>query len=227
MIKTFFTKVINKILFHLKALQKVLSYFFYKIKSYIKFKSSKKKITKINLCSGPILLPNYLNIDKYTGADLVWDLGKNFPPIKNGSVDVLICISSINYFTRTRGKEIIKDVYRVLKPGGIARFATQDLKLISEKYINNDKTFFFQKLPNGNERFKGKTMCDKINSWFYGYRTPGGTGKYFYDYETLALLFKEAGFSLIENKNFKESRIKEIDIIDNRQDQMFFLEAIK
>jgi len=220
-------KIKNKIDYTTRPPRQSLSYLIHRTTTYIAFKLSKKKFDKINLCSGPVLLPDYLNIDKGVGVDLVWDLSKSFPPIKPNSIDILVCISSINYFTRARGKEIIEQVYRILKPGGIARFGTQDLRLIVEKYINQDEAFFFQKRPDGNDRFKGKTMCDKINSWFYGYKTAGGTGKYFYDYETLELLFKESGFGMVERKNFRESRIKDIEKIDNREDQMFFLEAIK
>ena len=94
-------------------------------------------------------------------------------------------------------------------------------------YVVKDTDFFFQKLTNGDERFEGKTMGDKFNSWFYGYLTGGGPTKYFYDYETLADLFISAGFSVVEKKKYMDSRLKEIKSIDNREDQMFFLEAVK
>jgi predicted SAM-dependent methyltransferase len=187
-----------------------------------------KKINKINIGSGMISLPEYCNLDIYTQADLIIDLERKLLPFKDNSIDVAVCISTINYFTRKRGEEIIKDTFRVLKPGGIARFGVQDLKLIVTKYINNDREFFFQKLPDGRERFTGATIADKINSWFYGYACGKNRGgKYFYDYETLALLFKEAGFSKIENKKYQESAIPNITAIDNRPEQMFFLEAVK
>lgn len=207
--------------------------YFYKIKSFIKFYVIKfglnsKKINGINLGSGSILLDGYCNIDIYWGSNLIIDLEKKLLPFHNNSIDTVVCTSVINYFTRKRGEEIIKEAYRVLKPGGIARFSTQDLELIASKYINKDTSFFFQKLPNGKDRFVGETIGDKFNSWFYGYEVAKGKGvKYFYDFETLALIFKKAGFSKIENKKYLDSKIKNIELIDNRPDQMFFLEAIK
>lgn len=197
--------------------------------NYYRFKCNiKSPPRKINLCGGSLIIEKYYNVDIGPWSDLILDLGKKPIPFKDNSAEIVLCISAINYFTRKKGAEIIKDVYRVLKSGGIARFAVQDLLEISKKYVNRDENFFFQKLPNGAERFKGVTMADKINSWFYGYKTIGGkTCKYFYDFETLALLFKEAGFSKIERKKYRESLIPEIDKIDNRPDQMFFLEAIK
>ncbi len=187
-----------------------------------------KKWRKINLCGGSVLIDGYCNVDLSPHADLHIDLERQLLPFSDSSVEIVICISSINYFSRARGEEIIEEVYRVLKQGGIARFASQDLEAIAKKYINKDRGFFFQKLPDGRERFAGETMADKINSWFYGYETTGGkSGKYFYDYETLETLFRKTGFSKVEQKGYRESDIEHIDTIDNREDQMFFLEARK
>ncbi len=187
-----------------------------------------EKYKKINLCGGGVVIPEYVDVDLYSTADINIDLEKKLLPFRSNSVDAVVCVSAINYFTRDRGQKIIKDVFRILKSGGIARFASQDLRNIAEKYVKNDKDFFFQKLSNGRERFQGKTMADKINSWFYGYKTTGEKScKYFYDFETLAIIFKEIGFSKVVEKKYKQSDISEINKIDNRPEQMFFLEATK
>jgi predicted SAM-dependent methyltransferase len=183
--------------------------------------------SKINLCSGTIKVPGYCSIDLVLSADLILDLSKVKLPFKNGSIDAAICISGINYFSRLQGEKLVNETYRVLKLGGIARFAVQDLKSLTRKYVEEDYDFFFQKLPNGKERFDGSTLGDKFVSWFYGYPTAGGPCKYFYDYESLAYIFHDAGFSIVEQKSYLESRLSEIDKIDNRPDQMFFLEAVK
>ena len=71
-------------------------------------------------------------------------------------------------------------------------------------------------------------MGDKFNAWFYGYKTHGGKHcKYFYDFDSLYVLFKKAGFTVIEKKEYLESIITNIALIDNRPEQMFFLEAVK
>lgn len=187
----------------------------------------KNNISKVNLCSGLQNIPGYLKVDFEKNADLVLNLNKGKLPFKSNSLDVVICISAINYFTKQRGQEIVKEVYRVLKKNGTTRFATQDLEKIAKLYIDKDLDFFFKKLPNGKDRFEGKTMSDKFNSWFYGYQSGGNFCQYFYDFETLEGLFKEAGFCKIDRKNYLESSIEHIDLIDNREDQMFFLEAKK
>jgi hypothetical protein len=121
----------------------------------------------------------------------------------------------------------VNEAYRVLKAGGIARFGVQDMESIARRYVERDEQFFFQTLPNGQERFEGATLGDKFAAWFYGYAIKGVPCQYFYDYESLAHLFKVAGFSVIEKRAFQDSRLESIQMIDNRPDQMFFLEAVK
>ncbi|MBN1755108.1 class I SAM-dependent methyltransferase [bacterium] len=187
-----------------------------------------RRYDKVNLCSGSILLSGYWNIDLFPGADFMADLEKSLLPFPDNSMSVVVCISSINYFSRERGSAIIKDVRRILKPGGIARFASQDLQLIARKYLERDRDFFFEKLPDGQDRYPGATFGDKFNAWFYGYQTSQGKHcRYFYDYESLEVLFREAGFKVVEQRVYMDSRLPDIEKIDNRPEQMFFLEAVK
>lgn len=184
--------------------------------------------TKINLCSGWNVLADYWNVDIEPKADLILDLEKSLLPFKNNSMDVVVCISAINYFTRKRASRVIKEVFRVLKSGGITRFGVQDLRVLAQKYLERDEKFFFEKLPNGQDRFPGLTFADKFNQWFFGFPSYGGkTSKYVYDFESLSVLFREAGFSQIEEKGFSESCLFDVKKIDNRPEQMFFLEAKK
>jgi MoaA/NifB/PqqE/SkfB family radical SAM enzyme/predicted SAM-dependent methyltransferase len=189
--------------------------------------SFSEEVIKINLCSGPRKIDGYINIDITPNSDLVLDLEENLLPFEDNSVDQLICMSAINYFSRERAIEIIKDVYRVLKTGGIVRFGVQDLQLLAKKYLEKDEKFFFEKLDNGQDRFPGDTFADKFNEWFYGFPSLGKHCKYVYDYNSLAFLFNKSGFDVIEQREYLDSRLDEVELIDNRPEQMFFLEAIK
>ena len=184
-------------------------------------------VHRINLCCGPQKVPGYCGIDLWLGADMVVNLAKRDLPFRTATLEAAVCTSGINYFSRTQAQFLIREVWRVLKPGGIARFSVQDMKLIAQHYVDNDVRFFFQKLPDGKQRFEGPTIGDIFVSWFYGYVTAGGPSRYAYDYESLAYLFREAGFSVIERRAYLDSRLDHIDKIDNRPEQMFFLEAVK
>lgn len=190
-----------------------------------RLRSGEVSVSAVNLCSGPQAVPGYFSVD-LVGANLNVDLEESLLPFANDSIDRVVCMSAINYFTRERGELIVADIYRILKPGGIFRMGVQDLNEIAKRYVQRDKKFFFQQL-NGRDRFEGVTYADKFNAWFYGYRSNNATCKYMYDYETLTLICENVGFSTIERKNFMESRLAHIEMIDNRPDQMFFLEAVK
>jgi predicted SAM-dependent methyltransferase len=183
---------------------------------------------KVNLCNGNVRVEGYTNIDICGDPDILIDLEERLLPFAVNSVEVLVCNGAIGYFTQSRAQEIIKDIFRVLIPGGVTRFGTQDLIMLMRKYIECDYDFYFAKLDNGKDRFPGRTYCEKLNEWFYGhYSGKGKHCKYVYDYETLKLLFGEAGFSQIEKMNYQRSRIHEVNQIDNRREQFFYLEAIK
>jgi MoaA/NifB/PqqE/SkfB family radical SAM enzyme/predicted SAM-dependent methyltransferase len=181
----------------------------------------------VNLCCGSIVIPGFINIDAMPGGDMQIDLERELLPFPDQSIDAVVCISAINYFSYQRGREIVADVYRVLKPGGVARFATQDLRLLALRYLERDDSFYFQKLADGRTRFPGETFCDKLNEFFYGFNSGPKHCKYVYDPESLSLHFTAAGFKVIREKPFRESAIPGAERFDNRPEQMFFLEAVK
>ncbi len=186
-----------------------------------------RDIRKVNLACGSQKVPGYFGIDLVDGADLRLDLAKMDLPFPAASIETVVCMSAINYFTRPRARQLVREMHRVLRPGGVCRVGVQDMRWLAERYLRGDKEFFFQKLPDGRERFEGPTIGDKFAAWFYGYAIGDYQCEYFYDFESLAYLFREAGFGVIERKAYRESWIAEVGDLDNRADQMFFLEAIK
>lgn len=182
---------------------------------------------KVNLCCGSYVLPGWVNID-YGCGDIHLDLSREAIPLPDGSVDTLVCMSAINYFTRERALEIVRDVRRVMKPGGLVRFGVQDLESLARRYLEKDSAFYFQKLPDGRDRFPGRTFADKFNEFFYGFSAgPGIHCRYVYDFEALKSLFQEAGFEDVLRRGFQDSADPQLVSLDNRPEQMFFLEARK
>ena len=70
--------------------------------------------------------------------------------------------------------------------------------------------------------------CTSFNAYFYDYSNAAGKHcKYVYDYITLERLFVEVGFRAVMQRKYLDSNIEEVKQIDNRPEQMFFLEAVK
>lgn len=118
-----------------------------------------RAIRKLNLCSGTQRVPGYFGIDMLDGADLRLDLAAMNLPFADASVDTVVCMSAINYFTRPRARELAREMHRVLRAGGVCRVGVQDMKALAERYVRGDREFFFQKLPDGRER-AGSRKCD-------------------------------------------------------------------
>lgn len=186
-----------------------------------------RQILKVNLACGTQRVPGYFGVDLVDGADLRLDLSNMDLPFPASSVEAVVCMSAINYFTRPRALQLVREMHRVLRAGGVCRVGVQDMKSLAERYVRGDTEFFFQKLPDGRDRFEGPTIGDKFAAWFYGYAVGAHRCEYFYDYESLAHLFRQAGFSQVERKAYRQSRLGEVAQLDNRADQMFFLEAVK
>jgi predicted SAM-dependent methyltransferase len=186
-----------------------------------------QRIRKVNLCSGSQKVPGYFAVDSIAGADLRIDLSTMNLPFADSSLEIVVCMSAINYFKRERAKELVREIHRALQPGGVCRVGVQDLRSLAERYVRGDDEFFCQKLPDGRDRFEGPTIGDKFVAWFYGYAIGSNRCQYFYDFDSLAYLFREAGFRIVERKEYRESRIDEVQQLDNRPEQMFFLEAVK
>lgn len=206
-------KIIKKIIINLYTL------------SYLIIK--KKAKSKINLASGDQRIPGYINLDYSLSADIPINLNWGCLPFKDDTVEVVVCTSAINYFTKERARIIISETYRVLKIGGVVRFSTQDLRVISRAYVDHNIDLFKKQRKLTMDCKNNETDCDIFNEWISGYPTLGGRCKYIWDYETLEIIFHEVGFKEIKKMNYMESKIIEINQIDNRQDQMFYLEAVK
>ena len=182
---------------------------------------------KINLCCGSTNVDGWINIDCVPSADIAINLECDLLPFADNSIDAVVCMSAINYFTFERGLEIVADVFRVLRPGGIARFGTQDLRVLVQHYLDNNTGYWKQRLPQGSQRFPGATLGAKLNAYWTGFEAGGHPCKVVYDYETLERIFRNAGFEEVQQLPFKTSSVADLAGLDNRPEQMFFLEAVK
>lgn len=194
------------------------------LRKWLSMKRQKRhpKIKKINLGGGSLSIDGYINIDRCKEADIVHDI-LNPLPIESDSVEVIVMSHALNYFSYEEAKFVVAEIYRVLQKGGIIRASFPDLRIFAKAYVENDIDFLFQKLPTGEDRFVGKTIGDKFISEAYFY---GGV-KYFFDFESAAEIFKEAGFKQIKKCQYRKSKIPEIDKIDNRPELSCYLEAVK
>jgi predicted SAM-dependent methyltransferase len=161
------------------------------------FKKAINKITKKQ--NGPIMLnvgcgtdykKGWVNVDNNSdnnikNLDLNWDL-RNPLPYDDNSVDYIFNEHLVEHLEVDEARTVIKDLMRVLKPGGVLRIAMPNLEEVVDQYkklpISKDPTI---------KRFKLtyiKTRAERINIAFreWGH-------KWLYDPEELRRRLKEAG----------------------------------
>ena len=94
---------------------------------------------KLNLGCGLDKRPGYINIDvrEEVKPDLVWDLHYVPLPFPDNSVEEVIAKDVIEHVSWRRVEALLKDIYRILKPGGRLYVQVPDLEAIAKKVILN------------------------------------------------------------------------------------------
>lgn len=145
---------------------------------------------KLNLGCGPHAMKGWLNYDVDPGLnrmDIVpFDLSLGKLPHTDSSVDFIFSEHFIEHITRDQGLKLLKECYRVLKPGGVLRLSTPDLETLIRSYMN---WLHMGELPDKPEIWHPKSPCAMVNE---GMRYWGH--QYLYDRHDLENVLVEAGF---------------------------------
>lgn len=160
-------------------------------------------MNKLHACCGPIKLEGWFNLDrgKEFDTDICADLLQTH--FDENTFDVIYCCHGFEHFSYpTDAVELLNRFYRWLKPNGILRIAVPDLELAVKAYVNGgDLRFLYGNDFKGyyHKDTKGERLNFFIRSWEH---------QFTFDFETLSLLFEDAGFKNIQKKNANESLIE-------------------
>lgn len=152
-------------------------------------------MAKLHLGCGPRLLPGWINIDYILGADVMLDLRRPIP-LGNESVDYVFSEDFIEHLTFQAGSALLAECARVLKPGGVLRLVTPDLRVLAASYLErSERTFKWYR-----DNFPGIfTYAQMFNS---GMRAWGH--RFLYDEECLTEVLENSGFD-VTRREFNQS----------------------
>ena len=164
-----------------------------------------KEFSKLHLACGNRILPGWANIDLIGPHTVIkHNLTRRFP-ISDGCIEYIFNEHFIEHVTREDARKILNQCFRVLRPGGVLRITTPDLRNLVDAYLKND-------LERWNSvEFHPGTGCQLVNegmrSWDH---------KFLYDLEELTLLLKEVGFNEITSCQWRESSHHDLQALENR-----------
>lgn len=171
---------------------------------------------KLNLGCGTLPLDGWCNMDLYgLPADVYWNITKKLP-FKDNSVDAIFHEHVMEHIDAWDGYHFIKDSYRALKPGGILRIVMPDASRYISSYFDPQHKFMNKWRPGR------PTPMIVLQEEFYGF-----SHKAIYDFETLELFCKIAGFKDIQQKSFGDSLIEPHPDCEWRITDSFYTEMVK
>lgn len=163
-------------------------------------------------------------------------------PFKDSTVDYIYTSHFIEHLPRFQTVKLLVECKRILRPGGILRICVPDMKLLAEKYVQNDKQFFLEiddsdsigvddRLSNltdlfvqhfyGFDSWSKPTLIQKIQRRFIRGHL------WMYDYESLERLLYAAGFSNVRPCEHGKGQVPDIEYLDIHKIGSLFIEAAK
>lgn len=166
-----------------------------------KLKSVKQKDLLINFGCGEKTQENWINIDaSYNPNTYYYDLREKLP-FQNGQVKHIHCEHFLEHLEFDLGQSFLTECYRILAENGTIRIIVPDAGKYLAAYLENQEDFFTKLVNLGGTQKPMKTRIEIINQMF----RMGGDHKFAWDYETLELYLKEAGFKDVQKSVYGES----------------------
>ena len=179
---------------------------------------SSDSLRKLHLGCGSVTPEGWVNSDVRPGpgVDLVADLVKGLP-VKDESFDAVVSIHALCELGVWDQVPVLKEIHRVLVPGGVLRLSLPDLDINIRQYqARNQKHFELY-------------MWDTLAGNFITQVLWHSTVRCFYTKEFIEELLKKAGFSQVHHVSFgsTSTRWPALASLDNRPQESLFVEAVK
>ena len=157
---------------------------------------------KLHFGCGPRILPGWVNIDgwHFPGIDFATDLRQSLP-FSDTSCQLIFTEHVFEHIDSEFRLPVLRELLRVLQPGGTLRIVVPDCEQFVNAYIKHDIAWFQAGLgwPAGG--------ADGLNNVFTRH-----THRVIDDWESLSAALRKVGFSHVERSSFNASAIPELRI---------------
>lgn len=170
-----------------------------------KLKRLYSKNEPINLVfgCGDTSYKDWLGVDCFFSdkVEFVLDLRRKLP-FNSGSVDLCYSEHFIEHLWQKEVANHLSEVFRLLKPGGRYRVVVPAALRFVERYVANDSAFFALAFP------WAQRPMDAVRDIIYF----AGDHRSLFDFDELAYLAKQTGFSIVKESSVNNSEIEQMRI---------------
>jgi predicted SAM-dependent methyltransferase len=162
---------------------------------------------RLHLGCGENLLPGWANVD-LIGFDGVipWNLARPLP-VDSGTVDLIYSEHFIEHITLAQAGAWLADCHRVLRPGGVIRISTPDLRTLIAAYQRKSIDDW------ADVDWRPASPCKLVNE---GMRLWGH--EFIFDLEEITAQLTAVGFSRVERRGWHDSPHAELRGLECRPD---------
>jgi SAM-dependent methyltransferase len=172
----------------------------------------------LHLGCGPHAQSSWLNLDarRARGVDVVADLRQGLP-LRDRAFECAVAIHVLQDLPYLELEGALREIYRVLRSGGVLRLGLPDLERAIDAYRRHDARYFH--VPDADARSIGRKLVAQI-IWYGSVRTP-------FTYDFIAELLGDCGFWRVRRCAFGHtaSALPELAALDNRPRESLFVEA--
>lgn len=152
------------------------------------------------------------------GIDISCDIREGLP-VEDASFHYVVSIHALPMISYPDLVPVLQELRRVLKPGGVLRLALPDVDRGIRAYQAGRRDYFL--IPDEDVRSLGGKFI--VHMLWYGYSVTLFTSDFIEE------LLNKAGFSRVTHCQFRQtaSEWPEIVMLDNRENESLFVEAVK
>lgn len=146
----------------------------------------------LDIGCGPTIDPKFINVDYIwrPGIDICWDVTKGLP-LDSGRVRGIFTEHCLEHLPFKAMPLVLKEFYRVLKPGGRLRIIVPDVEVYLTRYVDMKRGSHDVSLPYAAEdQVDGfYTPALSVNRIFYSHGH-----QFIYDFDIFKYLLEKIGF---------------------------------
>lgn len=156
-----------------------------------------QKGLRLHLGCGPNYKEGWVNVDLGDHVDLALDIRRELP-FADDSCKIIYSEHVFEHIDYPQpALSLLAELYRVLEPGGTLSLAVPDAEMVLNAYVLGASQEYYDLEARINPRWC-ETRMQHVNFEF----RQNSEHRFYYDFETLALVLQRAGFVAIERREF-------------------------